>query len=292
MKLNYKLSIIFFILCILKIQGQVDTLTNRLPKDLTKINGFGKPEPKIFSIDEKTGSINGANFLHIIKRDIENDSNAKALNEINIKNILVKIKKIGKIKENLNGGEFSPNGKYFISGKETEEGIFNLMFFNNKGILLNSYTFDTPLIAGTDFNDEGTFYMVWGKFTGDFYFFNLNGHVFKKGNFNKLTGDPNNSYKRPNISKTGAIWLLSNHECYIYKNDNLKGKILNNHASKIDEINGKIIIATRKRIYVYDYLNRRMDFISNIINCQGLNIEMGKLNIFNNDKKYSYEINF
>ncbi|HMG16300.1 MAG TPA: hypothetical protein VK590_12670 [Saprospiraceae bacterium] len=275
--------------------GQVDTLAKRLPKDLSKINGIGKPEPKIFSIDEKTGSINGLPFLKLIlNRDLVTDSINNLVINKKINTFLNSSKVKNKTNNEINFGKISPDNKYYITGFEDVSGLYSLFFFNASGELLNKFIFDNGFIAYGDFNRSGTFYMVFGEFSGDYYFFTLDGKLVRSGNYNKTTGDKGTSYSQGDISTTGKTWLLSNNYTFLYdNNEKLIEKLPAIDYFLMDESKNKLIYTKDRQIYIYNYKNKEVEYVSNRLDINVLNIEKGILNIrFNVNKEilYSYEI--
>lgn len=100
--------------------------------------------------------------------------------------------------------------------------MYEIIFLDQKGNLLNRYSFNKTLNAPNIlFNKEETFVTISDSGTGDFYIFNIEGELFKKGNYNKLTGDKGTSYGFPLVSKTGKYWALRNNLKYIYRDDEL-----------------------------------------------------------------------
>ena len=278
-----------------RLNSQVDSLANILPKDLTKINGVGKPEPKIFSIDEKTGSINGLPFLKLIlNSDLVTDSINDLVIDKKINAFLNSSKVKNKTTNEINFVKISPDNKYYITGFEDVSGLYSLFFFNAAGELLNKFSFGNGLIAYSDFNRSGTFYMVFGEFSGDFYFFTLDGKLVRSGNYNKTTGDKGTSYSQGDISTTGKAWLLSNNYTFLYdNNEELIVKLPAIDYFLLDESKNKLIYTKSKQIYIYNYKNKELEYVSNPLDINVLNIEKGILNIrfnFNREILYRYEI--
>ena len=157
-----------------------------------------------------------------------------------------------------------------------------IFFFDIDGNFLSKTVLDRPLNMPTvDFNDEQTFVIVSDGVRGDFYFFKFNGELFKKGNFNELTGDRGTSYGKPIISKSGKYWVLNNNLRWFF---NKKGvNVLKSNLSVID-LDENLNVAL-----CYEF--------SNIFTKEGrlfiLNIEKNIISYSSNilyTKNYRYEI--
>jgi len=117
------------------------------------------------------------------------------------------------------GSLFTKNGKIIVVPVGYPHGgaMDEILFYDKNIKLISRYKLDKTLqMPNVSLNAEETFVIVSDGVSGDFYFFTIDGKLERKGNFNKLTGDKGTSYGKPNISKTGKYWSLSNNLTYIF----------------------------------------------------------------------------
>ncbi len=245
-------------------------------------------QPKLFSIDEKTGRVVGCDLIQLSKKTNSSLQKSEQVS-INVQQSLYKkIKKKGDVLFTM----MTSDKKHLICLDGSHGDYLNaIYFFDSKLKLVNKFVFDEAQLFYVRFNESETFLCVSGQFNGNFYFFTTDGRLKNHGNFNKLTGDDGTSYGEINISKNGKIWLLQNNETWIYdNNESLVGKIKVSSNSKFDDTNDRIIYINKDKIHIYNYRTRKIDFISETMN--NLNagyFKNGKLFLNLNDKIYEYE---
>lgn len=221
-------------------------------------------DTKYFTIDENTGEVKGCPLLKLTGQySWKEDSIANAREKEKFNKLLPKIEKAWLGSKEIvvsdefpkghdrypDYGYFSVNDEYLIipDGDFHSGSIDRLYFFNAKGELLNNYKLDNTIeVANIGFNREKTFFMLSSGVGPDFYIFYPNGKLFKKGNFNKFTGDGGTSYGNLNISKTGKFWILKNNLAWIY---DFNGKLLN----KMPYGSGDCILDEDDKTITYSY---------------------------------------
>ena len=180
---------------------------------------------------------------------------------------------------------YSDDGQYLIVPAGYPHGgtMDEIFFFDTAGKLLSKTTLDRPLhMPSVDFNTGQTFVIVSNGVSGDFYFFKPNGELYRKGNFNKLTGDRGTSFSKPTISKSGKYWILNNNLRWVfneYGNNLLKTNLF---ILDIDEYNNIALCI--------DYLNLTEREVKLCL----LNLDSNKLEYYSNNfnlKNFTYEIN-
>lgn len=180
---------------------------------------------------------------------------------------------------------YTDDGQYLIVPAGYPHGgtMEEIFFFDTVGNLLSKTVLDRPLnMPSVDFNAEQTFVIVSDGVSGDFYFFRPNGELFRKGNFNELTGDRGTSYGKPVISENGKYWVLNNNLRWVFEQGGNNILKTNLFISEIDE-HEKIALC-------HEYINLMRKEVKLYI----LNLESNKLIWYSNNfqlKNFSYEIN-
>ena len=148
-----------------------------------------------------------------------------------------------------------------------------IFFFDTKGKLLTKHKLDRPLnMPSVEFNTEQTFVIVSDGVKGDFYFFKSNGELFKKGNFNKLTGDKGTSYGKPMISESGKYWVLNNNLRWFFNKNGVNVLKSNLFVIDLDEnLNLALcyefsnIFTKEGRLFILNIEKNIISYSSNII---------------------------
>ncbi len=131
--------------------------------------------------------------LHLIKNE-ENQQNETSYNIYNhitynveiLDNNLTKLKQsqpsikinnektiqLSEIPEQFGVAAESPDGSYFIGYNYTEIGIKNIYFYQQNGVLINSYSFSKSRDFKLNFSSEGSHVSIFNLFGDEFFVFN------------------------------------------------------------------------------------------------------------------------
>lgn len=288
---NYWLILILFL--ITNFNNKANCQNRMTESELENINGSGKPKAKVFKYDPNTNEFNGISFFKWNKnRPVDADSLDDIENTLKIESIANRINQNTQIKESIDRGMFSKDGKYYVSVDYPAGYVNKIQFFNSNGILLNEYKIRKTFKCAYDFNSSGNIFMLWGSVSGEFYFFTPTGKLIRNGDFNLFTKDPGTSYWKNEIGKTGKIWALINNSTFIFdERGALLDKIPAVDFAAIYENRNNILYVRDNTIYLYNYATHLIEYISTYVDCVNINMYNSKLYLLINDKiRLEYEI--
>ena len=247
---------------------------------------------KIFTIDENTGEVKGCDLIKL-NRNPTNKTEYELFveNEISQKQKEIMFRKVVK-----KGDELfiisTINKKYHVCIDASHGGFPEVLyFFNEKFKLINKYTFKNAGILDIAFNSSESYLRVWSQFSGDYYFFALDGRLIVKNNFNKITGDRGTSYGTVDISPKGDFYLLPNNKSYFISQ---KGKILAKlnggvTSSYLSQNSRNIYLIINQKIMIYDLKDNNIKYLSESP-FESLQIKKSKLKLKINKSMYEYNL--
>jgi WD40 repeat protein len=184
-----------------------------------------------FTINEKTGAINGLDYLQLKPRMVTdrqlriNYESNKKNEKIWIDSTLTAIRKSKKIQQ---VGDYlrlswSPNGKYYICVDVDHGGRENFIhFFDKKNRLIRTYKFTEGQNFASTFNSDGNCVILTSSNNDEFIFLNNEGIEIYKGSYNRITRKTNGALWT-NVSSKGNFWIAFGQE----------GTYLGNRAGEI-----------------------------------------------------------
>lgn len=211
-----------------------------------------------FSIDPTTGEVEGCPYLKLIG-EVDHESlkeKRKAMRSFKdsitptIRNLIPADEYELWYGAPNNTGEAAHDGMGPLWVDRTDDGkriivpigyphggdMTSIYFFDGNMNLLNHYKMEQPLVVPYyRLNPEQTFYIVESAVRGTYFFFDRDGNLFRKGDFEETTGDHHTSYGGNTISETGKYWLLANNTDYLLFGDSIINKFTNSSSFQILE---------------------------------------------------------